>query len=222
MMIKIIIHHKNKILGDYPLARIARGPVERGFVIRLRTVPRPPIATRPPIERGPMRKIYLDPHRLARRVQRRRDRGATIVLANGCFELLHVGHIRYLDAAKALGDVLIVAVNTDESMRLIKPDRRPVNPDRERFEIIAALAAVDFVVPLSQRTPASLIELFRPDIQAKGTDYRLDMIPERVIVEAYGGRIELVGGEKRRSTTDMLRSIRVHPESALVPASLAP
>jgi D-glycero-beta-D-manno-heptose 1-phosphate adenylyltransferase len=156
-----------------------------------------------------MSKIYLDPPRLERRIRRLRNRGATVVLANGCFELLHVGHVRYLEAAKALGDILIVAVNTDESMRLIKPDRRPVNPDRERLEIIAALASVDFVVPLSERTPASLIELFRPDVQAKGTDYRLDQIPERVLVESYGGRVELVGGPKRRSTTDMLHSIRI-------------
>jgi D-glycero-beta-D-manno-heptose 1-phosphate adenylyltransferase len=168
-----------------------------------------------------MRKIYLDPSRLARRIQRLRDRGATIVFANGCFELLHGGHIRYLNAAKELGDVLVVAVNTDESMRLIKPDRHPVNPDRERFEIIAALGCVDFVVPLADRTPASLIELLRPDVQAKGTDYRLDQIPERLIVESYGGRVELVGGEKQRSTTDMLRSIRVLPE-ATGPAGLAP
>ena len=168
-----------------------------------------------------MTKIYLDPTRLARRVQRLRARGATVVFANGCFELIHVGHIRYLEAAKALGDVLVVAVNTDESMRLIKPDRRPVNPDRERFEIIAALAAVDFVVPLSERLPTSLIELLRPDVHTKGTDYRIDQIPERIVVESYGGRVELVGGEKRRSTTDMLRSIRVFPE-AIVPAGLAP
>ncbi len=163
-----------------------------------------------------MTKIHHDPSRLARRLRILRQRGGTIVLANGCFELLHVGHIRYLEAAKALGDYLVVAVNTDESMRLIKPDRRPVNPDRERFEIIAALGCVDFVVPLNDRTPARLIELLRPEIQAKGTDYRLDQIPERVIVESYGGRVALVGGEKRRSTTDMLRSIRVAPEAAAV------
>ncbi len=168
-----------------------------------------------------MHKIYLDPSRLERRLRRLRQRGATVVFANGCFELLHVGHVRYLDAAKALGDLLIVAVNTDESIRLIKPDRRPVNPDRERFEIIAALGSVDFVIPLSGRTPASLIELLRPDVHTKGTDYRLDQIPERSIVESYGGRVELVGGEKRRSTTDMLRSIRVLPEAA-APVSLAP
>jgi rfaE bifunctional protein nucleotidyltransferase chain/domain len=169
-----------------------------------------------------MRKIYLDPARLARRVQRLRDGGATVVLANGCFELLHVGHVRYLEAAKSLGDVLIVAVNTDESIRLIKPGRGLVSPDRERFEIIAALGVVDFVVPLSDRTPASLIDLLRPDIQAKGTDYRLDQIPERVNVEAYGGRVELVGGPKCRSTTDMIRSIRVLNATVAAPAGVAP
>ena len=161
-----------------------------------------------------MSKVYLDPRRLARRVARLRGRGAAIVLANGCFELLHVGHVRYLEAAKALGDVLIVAVNTDESIRLIKPDRRPVNPDRERFEIVAGLGAVDYVVPLSERTPASLIELFRPEIHAKGNDYTLDQIPERALVESLGGRVALVGGPKRRSTTEMLRSIRLTPAAS--------
>jgi D-beta-D-heptose 7-phosphate kinase/D-beta-D-heptose 1-phosphate adenosyltransferase len=131
-----------------------------------------------------------------------------IVTANGCFELLHVGHVHYLASAKALGDVLIVAVNTDDSMRLIKPDRRPVNPDSERFEIIAALEAVDYVVPLNERTPVSLLELFKPDIHTKGTDYTLDKIPERVVVERYGGRVELVGGPKSHSTTDMLRALQ--------------
>ena len=167
-----------------------------------------------------MPKIYTDLDRLSSRLNRLRQKGATIVLANGCFELLHVGHIRYLEAAKALGDVLVVAVNTDESMRLIKPDRCPVNPDHERFEIIAALRPVDFVVPLADRTPAALIERFRPHIQAKGNDYRLDQIPERFLVQSYGGRVELVGGPKQRSTTNMLQSIRVASPVAAA-ASLA-
>ena len=152
-------------------------------------------------------KIYLDPKDLGPTIEDLRNEGKTIVFANGCFELLHVGHIRYLSAAKALGDCLIVAVNSDESMSRIKPNRKPVNPDIERFELIAALAVVDFVVPLSEDTPNSLLELFHPQIHTKGTDYTLEQIPERKIVEAYGGRVELVGDPKDHSTTAMLEEL---------------
>jgi D-beta-D-heptose 7-phosphate kinase/D-beta-D-heptose 1-phosphate adenosyltransferase len=152
-------------------------------------------------------KIFLEPENLATHIDRLRSRGLTIVFANGCFELLHVGHVRYLHGAKTLGDVLIVAVNTDESMRQIKPERRPVNPDHERFEILAAIECVDYVVPLRETTPCSLIRLFRPHIHTKGTDYTLDRIPERAVVESYGGRVELVGGPKDHSTTEMLESL---------------
>ncbi|AGA28947.1 adenylyltransferase/cytidyltransferase family protein [Singulisphaera acidiphila] len=158
-------------------------------------------------------KIFEDPSQLAPRIAEAQRLGQTVVFANGCFELLHVGHVRYLQAARELGDLLIVAVNTDDSLAQIKPDRRPVNSDRERMEIIAALGPVDFVVPLSDRTPAGLIMLFRPQIHTKGTDYTLDRIPERVVVESYGGRVELVGGPKDRSTSAMLRAIKA-PESA--------
>lgn len=153
-------------------------------------------------------KIYEDPHALASRLEELRARGASIIFANGCFELLHVGHVRYLEGAKALGDILVCAVNTDESMKRIKPDRKPVNPDVERFEIVAALEAVDFVVPLRERTPAELLAVLKPDVHTKGTDYTLEMIPERTVVEAYGGRVAIVGDDKRHSTTQMLNDIR--------------
>jgi len=153
-------------------------------------------------------KVFESPTALAFRIEEEKRLGRTIVFANGCFELLHLGHIHYLRAAKALGDRLIVAVNTDESLRLIKPDRRPANSDRERMEILAALESVDYVVPLAERTPAELLALLRPHVHTKGTDYTLDRIPERTVVESYGGRVELVGGPKERSTTAMLRSIR--------------
>jgi D-beta-D-heptose 7-phosphate kinase/D-beta-D-heptose 1-phosphate adenosyltransferase len=154
------------------------------------------------------KKIYVDPRGLKPHVEDLQSQGKTIVFGNGCFDLLHVGHIRYLEAAKALGDVLILAVNTDESMARIKPGREPVKPDHERFEILAAFESVDFVVPLVEDTPTSLLELFRPDIHTKGTDYTLDQIPERVVVESYGGRVELVGGPKEHSTTTMLKTIK--------------
>ncbi|HVR76710.1 MAG TPA: adenylyltransferase/cytidyltransferase family protein [Planctomycetota bacterium] len=149
----------------------------------------------------PERKIILDPEDLAARVAELRGRGLTIVTANGCFDLLHVGHIRYLFGAKAKGDVLIVAVNTDESMKMIKPEKRIVTPDDERFELIAAIEAVDYVVPLRERTPESLLRLLRPHVHTKGTDYTLEMIPERFIVEEHGGRVEIVGDPKDHSST---------------------
>jgi len=153
-------------------------------------------------------KVFTDPERLVPILEERRRTGAVLVFANGCFELLHVGHVRYLYGAKALGDILVVAVNTDESMRQIKPDRRPVNKDYERLEIIAAFESVDFVVPLHETNPERLIGLFRPDVHTKGTDYTLDRIPERRIVEGYGGRVELVGDPKCHSTTEMLKALR--------------
>lgn len=163
-------------------------------------------------------KVYPDPRRLVPRLRQVRRRRRTVVFANGCFDLLHVGHVRYLEAAKALGDLLIVAVNTDASMRLVKPHRRPVVPDAERIELVAALEAVDYVVPLEDRTPIGLIELFRPDIHTKGTDYTLDRLPERPIVEAYGGRVALVGGPKDHSTTELLRAIEAREERGPMPA----
>ncbi len=153
-------------------------------------------------------KIFLDPENLCPHVEECRKRGLTIVFANGCFELIHVGHVRYLREAKSLGDILIVAVNSDHSMSIIKPDRQPVNPDTERMEIVASMEAVDYVLPLREETPVSLIRLFKPNIHTKGTDYTLDTVPERSAVESYGGRVELVGGPKVRNTGDMLRQLR--------------
>jgi len=144
-------------------------------------------------------KAWLDAEKAA---------GKTVVFACGCFELLHVGHVRYLTAAREEGDLLVVAVNTDASIARIKPGRRPVNPDHERFEMLAALRPVDVVVPLTETTPIELIRYLQPDVHTKGTDYTLDRIPERAIVESYGGRVAIVGDPKEHSTTDMLRAIR--------------
>ncbi len=155
-----------------------------------------------------LHKIFEIPSRLCVHIEEEKRLGHTIVFANGCFELLHVGHIRYLREAKALGDRLIVAVNTDDSLRQLKPDRCPTISYLERMEILAALESVDYVVPLADRTPAGLIAMFRPDVHTKGTDYTLEQIPERTVVASYGGRVELVGGPKERSTTEMLRAIR--------------
>lgn len=146
-------------------------------------------------------KIFEDPARLLPTVASLRAEGKTIVFGNGCFDIIHVGHVRYLRAAKALGDVLIIAVNTDESVKLGRPERMPLNPYHERLEVVAALESVDYVVPLAQRLPNALLELYQPHIQAKGTDYTMDQMPERTIVEGYGGRIAFVGDEKSHSSS---------------------
>ncbi len=153
-------------------------------------------------------KIHADPRSLVPRVARLKAEGRTIVFGNGCFELLHVGHLRYLEGAKALGDVLVIAVNTDESMAMIKPGRPPVVPDYERMEMVAALEIVDFVVPLTERNPVELIKLLRPDVHTKGTDYDPETMPETPVVRGYGGRVAIVGDPKEHSTTEVLAALR--------------
>jgi rfaE bifunctional protein nucleotidyltransferase chain/domain len=137
----------------------------------------------------------------------RRD-GEQIVLANGCFDLLHVGHVRYLDGAKALGGKLIVAMNSDRSVRQLKGGGRPLMPADERAEIIAALSDVDAVVIFDEPDVRVLIREIRPDIQAKGTDYTRDSVPERDEVRSYGGRVEIVGDPKDHSTSEFLGQLR--------------
>lgn len=128
------------------------------------------------------------------------------MLANGGFDLLHVGHVRYLTAAKALGGKLVVAVNSDASVRALKGEGRPIMPAQERAEIVAALAAVDAVVIFSELDVRTIIREIRPDIQAKGTDYTAESVPERDAVFEYGGRVEIVGDPKDHSTTELIRS----------------
>jgi len=137
-----------------------------------------------------------------------RREGAQIVLANGCFDLLHVGHVRYLGGAKALGGKLIVAMNSDASVRRLKGDGRPLMPAEERAEIVAALADVDAVVIFDEPDVRALIREIRPDIQAKGTDYTRDNVPERDEVRSYGGRVEIVGDPKDHSSSEFLDQLR--------------
>ncbi len=145
-------------------------------------------------------------HELARLVAQWRAAGDTIILANGCFDLLHVGHVRYLHAAKQLGGRLIVAINADESVRALKGDGRPLMPDIERAEILAALSDVDAVVIFSEPDVRALVREIRPDVQAKGTDYTVDTVPERDVVTECGGRVEIVGDPKDHSATEIIRS----------------
>ena len=149
----------------------------------------------------------LDRNRLIARVAIARKHGARIVLANGCFDILHVGHIRYLEGAKALGDLLVVGVNTDEQVRIQKGEGRPLVPERERAEIIAAVRAVDFVTIFSEPTVEQLLLSIRPHIHAKGTDYTEETVPERDVVRSYGGRVWIVGDPKDHSSTEMARKV---------------
>ncbi len=145
-------------------------------------------------------------HELAHCVEQWRRSGDRVVLANGNFDLLHVGHVRYLRGAKELGGKLVVAINSDESARALKGEGRPVMPAEERAEIVAALADVDAVVIFSELDVRALIREIRPDIQAKGTDYTAESVPERDAVAEYGGRVAIVGDAKDHSTSEIIRS----------------
>ena len=136
-----------------------------------------------------------------------RARGRTIAFANGCFDLLHVGHVRYLEAAAAEADRLIVAINDDETVERLKGKGRPIMAAAERAELVAALRCVDFVVVFPEPTVGPLLEALRPDVHCKGTDYTVESVPERAIVEAYGGRTAIVGDPKDHSTRDLLGRI---------------
>ncbi len=143
---------------------------------------------------------------LRQRVEGWRRSGDRIILANGNFDLLHVGHVRYLHGAKALGGKLVVAINSDHSVRTLKGEGRPIMPEDERAEIIAALADVDAVVIFPELDVRAIIREIRPDIQAKGTDYTVDSVPERDTVAECGGRVAIVGDPKDHSTSEILRS----------------
>lgn len=145
---------------------------------------------------------------VATRIARDREHGLTIALANGCFDLLHVGHIRYIDAASREADRLIVAVNDDESVRRLKGANRPILTAADRAEMLAALRGVDYVVIFAEPTVTPLLERLRPDVHCKGTDYTVDTVPERETVRAYGGRIAIVGDPKDHSTRDLLARVR--------------
>ena len=157
-------------------------------------------------------KIFGNPHDLVPILEQRREQGHTIVFGNGCFDLLHVGHIRYMEAARSLGDLLVIAVNTEASIATNENREPSINPCEERMEVIASLEAVDYVVPLNAALLIPLIELYRPHIQAKGTDYNLEQMPERFAVEAGGGRIEFVGDEKTHSSTALRQALRERGE----------
>lgn len=156
--------------------------------------------------------VVLDLEALTERVRSLQAEGKTIAFANGHFDLLHVGHLRYLQAARAEGDALVVGVNDDDSVARLKGAGRPVVPAAERAELLAALAPVDFVVVFPGDTPAPLLAGLKPDVHCKGTDYGTpERVPEYEVVRAYGGRTALVGDPKDHATSDLISRVKSLP-----------
>ena len=148
--------------------------------------------------------IVLNREELTKRVATARAEGARIVFANGCFDVLHVGHVRYLAGARALGDVLVVGINSDDQVAIQKGAGRPVMPERERAELVAALESVTYVTIFDEPTVEELLLELKPDIHTKGTDYTTDTIPERDVVRSYGGQVAIVGDPKDHSTSAII------------------
>ena len=153
-------------------------------------------------------KIVPDHEELLRHLEARRRDGATVVFTNGCFDLLHVGHIRCLQAARAMGDLLVVAINSDASVRRLKGPGRPIVPAAERAEVLAALACVDLVTLFDDDTPVNLLRRLRPEIHVKGGDYRPEQLPETPVIAEYGGRVAIVPLVPGRSTTRIVAAMR--------------
>jgi D-glycero-beta-D-manno-heptose 1-phosphate adenylyltransferase len=151
--------------------------------------------------------VIVSESELIEEVARDRAAGRTVALANGCFDLLHVGHVRYLDAAAAEADRLIVAINDDPSVARLKGVGRPILPASDRAELVAALRGVDYVVVFGDPNVERLLLLLKPDVHCKGTDYTVESVPERAIVLQYGGRTAIVGDEKTHATRELLKRI---------------
>lgn len=136
-----------------------------------------------------------------------RRSGKRVVFTNGCFDILHAGHVRYLNEAKKLGDVLVVGINTDSSVKRFKGEKRPINPEDQRAEVVAALESVDFIVLFNDRYPSRIISLLKPDVHVKAGDYTPDQMPEAGVVESYGGKVVIVELVNGISTTRIIRKI---------------
>ena len=154
-----------------------------------------------------MSKILTD-EQLHAQIGRDRQAGLTVAFANGCFDVLHVGHVRYLQGARREADRLVVAINDDESVRRLKGAGRPILPASARAELVAALRAVDYVVVFGETTVERLLRLIRPDVHCKGTDYTIETVPEREVMKQLGGRIAIVGDPKDHATRDLLARVR--------------
>lgn len=155
-----------------------------------------------------MNAPILTEEELRAALERDRANGRSIAFANGCFDVLHVGHIRYLQDAARIADVLVVGVNGDRSVRELKGEGRPVMPAAERAELISAIRGVGYVILFEETSPARLLQSLKPDFQAKGTDYTPDAVPEAEIVRSYGGKVVITGDPKDHSTTAVLEKMR--------------
>jgi len=152
-------------------------------------------------------------HELRALIRESKQAGKRVVLANGCFDTLHVGHIRYLEGARREGDILVVAVNSDSSLRHLKGLGRPILNEQARAELVAAIRAVDFVLVFSEPNVERLLEEFLPDVHAKGTDYTAETVPERAVADRLGIRVAIVGDPKGHSTRNLLASVRKAPHA---------
>jgi rfaE bifunctional protein nucleotidyltransferase chain/domain len=152
-------------------------------------------------------KLVLSRNELVKVLTEHRARNERIVLANGCFDILHVGHTRYLEGAKAEGDILVLAINSDSGVRKLKGEGRPVLPELERAELVAALESVDYVIIFDEPNVEPLLETLRPNVHAKGTDYTAETVPERAVADRLGIRVAIVGDAKNHSTRDLLAQL---------------
>jgi D-glycero-beta-D-manno-heptose 1-phosphate adenylyltransferase len=161
----------------------------------------------------PAKSKIVSREQLCELLQQHKRRGERIVFANGCFDALHVGHIRYLEGAHREGDVLVVAVNSDRGVRALKGPGRPILPESARTDLVAALRAVDYVILFSELDVEPLLECLRPDVHAKGTDYTAETVPERATAARLGIRVAIVGDPKEHSSRELLRSVRQAPHA---------
>ena len=153
-------------------------------------------------------RVVPDPRELAPLLAQARARGARVALTNGCFDVLHVGHLRLLRDARSLADLLVVALNDDASARANKGDGRPLVPLAERMELLSGIEGVDFVTSFGEPTAAALLDRLRPEIHVKGTDWTSETVPERDVVLAYGGRVVIAGDQKTHASSDLIRRLR--------------
>ena len=163
--------------------------------------------TTKPTEKVDASSLILDRDALVERLTAEKANGARIVLANGCFDVLHAGHVRYLKGARVLGDLLVVGINSDAQVARLKGAGRPILPERDRAELVASLGAVDLVTIFDEPTVTELLLALKPDVHAKGTDYTEETVPERDVVRSYGGSVRIVGDPKDHSTSEMLRKV---------------
>jgi len=152
--------------------------------------------------------IVKDWSKLKEILERERKKGKKIVFTNGCFDILHRGHIEYLNEAKAFGDILVVAVNSDSSVKMIKGSSRPINKEEDRLIMIDAIKPVDYVTVFSDRTPERIIKFLKPDVHVKGGDYSIDDLPEARIIRSYGGKIKIIRFRSGYSTTGIIERIK--------------